>query len=352
MEKASLMATHRAQFPANPIRSISQEYYEWKVYKNPVVAGDIFLEMKDGRSVGSAVIMPRKVATLDDITLASETADTFTVPEYRGQGINTRILGVAIDWAISHGMHLVYGPPNKANYGTHIRLGYKTCDYISWAPLTKDLNPMRLAVKLIAKTILGKQAQKSFRHLSHLARVLMIQRQSKKLGQNPGGNDFTITRISRFTKEVDPFWGKPRYSFFIYRDEQYLNWRYFEHPDTFTVLAAIKGEEYLGYIALKLSNDKQTGILCDFVTVDDRLDVFLGLVCESEKVLKQKGAKRITLRCVADSTYYDALSASGYYDSGRESYNPIFIYAKTEIGKRVLENPGRWHFTFGDTDEV
>jgi len=346
------MATHRAQFPANPIRSINQEYYEWKVYKNPVMAGDIFLEMKDGSSVGSAVIMPRKVAILDDIALASETADTFTVPEYRGQGINTKILGVAIDWAISHGMHLVYGPPNKANYGTHIRLGYKTCDYISWAQLTKDLNPMRLAIKLIAKIILRKQIKKSVRYLKHLFKMLKVQRQVQQFGQDQNTNSFTIKRIDRFHHEIDPFWGKPRYSFFIYRDEQYLNWRYFEHPDTFTVLAAIKGEEYLGYIALKLSNDKQTGILCDFVTVDDRLDVFLGLVCESEKVLKQKGAKRITLRCVADSTYYDALSASGYYDPGREIYNPIFIYAKTEIGKRVLENPGRWHFTFGDTDEV
>ena len=95
--KYDLMAMHRAQFPENPIRSICQEYYEWKVYKNPVMAGDIHLEMRDGRTVGSAVVMPRKVAILDEIFLAAETADTFTLPEYRGQGINTKILGIAID---------------------------------------------------------------------------------------------------------------------------------------------------------------------------------------------------------------------------------------------------------------
>ena len=159
MEKARLMAMHRAQFPENQGRSIGQEYYEWKVYKNPAMTGDIHLEMRDGRAVGSAVVMPKKVAILDEIVLAAETADTFTLPEYRGQGINTKILGIAIDWAISHGMYLIYGPPNKANYGTHMRLGYKPCEYIMWAFLTKSLNPLWLASKLTAKIILGKQVQ-------------------------------------------------------------------------------------------------------------------------------------------------------------------------------------------------
>lgn len=352
IDKAHLMGIHRAQFPANPIRSISQEYYEWKACKNPVMAGDIFLEMKDGRSVGSAVVMPRKVAILDDVVLAAETADAFTLPECRGQGINTKILGVAIDWAISHGMHLVYGPPNEANYGTHIRLGYKPCEYINWAYLRKSLNPMWLATKLTAKIVLGKQTQKTAHHLRYLSKRLKIRRQSPKLLDNSDKHDFVVTTIDRFLHEVDPLWGKPRYSFFVYRDKQYLNWRYFDHPDPFIVLAAVQGEAYLGYAVLKLSNNKQTGILCDFVTVDDRLDVFFALVDESEKVFKQHGAKRVTLRCIADSPYYQVFNELQYYNPGPGSIHPVFVNAKTEIGKRVLENPGRWHFTFGDTDEV
>ena len=105
--------------------------------------------------------------------------------------------------------------------------------------------------------------------------------------------------IDRFSNEVDPLWGKPRYSFFVYRDKQYLNWRYFDNPDTFIVLAAVKGHDCLGYIALKMSNDKRTGILCDFVTMDDRSDVFLCLVDESENILRQHGAENIQLRCIA-----------------------------------------------------
>lgn len=216
----------------------------------------------------------------------------------------------------------------------------------------KDLHPAWIATKLIAKIVLRKQTKKSIRYLKHVFMTMKDHQHNQKFSKEQNHNDFRLERIDQFHHKVDPLWGKPRYSFFVHRDKQYLNWRYFDHPDTFTVLAAIKEKEYLGYIALKLSNDKQTGILCDFVTVNDRLDVFLRLVCESEKVLKQNGAKKITLMCVAGSTYYDTLSTLGYYDPGRENYNPIFIYAKTEIGKRILENQGRWHFTFGDTDEV
>ena len=352
MGKARLMANHRSQFPANPIRSISQEYYEWKVYKNPVMAGNIHLELKDGHTVGSAVVMPRKVAILDEVVLAAETADTFTRPEYRGQGINTKILGIAIDQAIRNGMHLIYGPPNEANYGTHIRLGYKPCEYIDWAFLTKNLNPLWLTAKLVAKIILGKQTQKSVHHLKHLSRRQKKGRQFSQHEKYFMNNNFAIVRIDRFRHDIDPLWGKPRYSFFICRDKEYLNWRYFDNPDTFIVLAATKGEAYLGYIALKLSNDKQTGIMCDFVTVDDRSDVFFALVRESEKVLKQNGTKQIMLRCIADSPYYNVFHELQYYDPGTGSIHPVFVNARTDIGRRVLQNPGKWHFTFGDTDEV
>jgi hypothetical protein len=351
MEKASLMAIHRAQFPANPIRSIGKEYYEWKVYNNPVMAGDIHLEMRDGLVVGSSTVMPRKVAILNQVILAAETGDNFTLPEYRRQGINAKALTIAKDYAIVHRIDLNYGSPNEANYRVLMKLEWKPCEYIHWAFLRKSLNPMWLAFKLIAKIILGKQVQKNFRHLKHLSRRLTTRRPMQVL-QNSRANDFAVMQIDRFTNEVDPLWGKPRYSFFIYRDKEYLNWRYFDNPDKFIVLAAFKGQDCLGYSALKLSNDKRTGILCDFVTMNDRSDVFLALVCESEKILRQNGVNSIQLRCIVDSPYYRDLNTLGYYDPGRESYSRVVIYAKTEIGKRILENPGRWHFTFGDTDEV
>ena len=101
MDKAHLMALHRAQFPANARRSISREYYEWKIYKNPVMAGYIHLEVRNGHVVGSSTLMPRRIAILDEIVLGAEWGDSFTPPEYRRQGINARALSACKDYAIS-----------------------------------------------------------------------------------------------------------------------------------------------------------------------------------------------------------------------------------------------------------
>jgi len=352
MDKARLMANHRAQFPDNQWRAIGQEYYEWKVYKNPAMVGYIYLEMRDGRSVGSSTVMPRKIAILDEIALAAETGDSFTLTEYRRQGINSKALTECHNYAISHGMYLIYGPPNKDNFQVEIKLGYKPCEYISWAFLTKSFNPLQLALKLIAKIILGKQVKESIHHLSYLFKRMTTKRKHLLSKQDSSAHDFTIMTIDRFHIEVDPLWGKPRYSFFVYRDKDYLNWRYFDNPDTYIVLAAVKGQECLGYIVSKIAKDKRRGVLCDFVAMDDRSDIFLALVRESEKVLKQKGVGSIQLRCIVDSPYYRDLVTLGYYDPGPGRYQPNNVYAKTDLGKRVLENPGKWHFTFGDTDEV
>jgi GNAT superfamily N-acetyltransferase len=351
-DKAVLMGEHRAKFPDNRMRSIGSDYYEWKIYRNPIMEGEIYLETRDSLIVGSSTAMPRKLAILDEALLGAELGDSFTRPEYRRQGINWKALKGCMDYALSHGMNVIYGPPNEANYRIHIKLGFLPCTYIDWALLTKSLKPIALSFRLFAKMMMGRDVRKSYRHLGFLVRTGTAKEAAVPRGGNGGKNGFQVLKIDQFGDTVDPLWGKPRYSFFISRDGRYLNWRYFENPDKFTVLAALKGEEYLGYVAVKTTKDNVTGIMCDFVTVDDRSDVFVGLVKKAEEILRKNGAKVINLRCIADSPYYNELRKMGYYDPGPDKYQPVLVYGGTEVGKRILETPGKWHFTYGDTDEV
>lgn len=352
MDKTLLMAEHRALFGDNKFRSISKEYYEWKICKNPAAEGHIGFEMRDGKVVGSSALMPRKVGILDEIFLAGETADSFTLPNYRKQGINSRVLKSCVDYAVSKGMNLVYGPPNRANYGLHIKMGYLPCHFAGYNFMTKSLNPPFFITKLFFKIFLLKNVHRNYQYLKYLLKNAVSKGKNIHLYENVFKDHYQITKIASFDEQVDPLWGKPRYSFFILRDSRYLNWRYFENPDEFTVLAAHKEKRCLGYIALKMSKDGRTGVLCDFITLNDRLDIFAALVSESENYFRRQGAEMIQLSCIKDSPYCQALSELGYYDHGEESYQPILIYSKTDLGRRVLETPGRWHFTLGDTDEV
>jgi GNAT superfamily N-acetyltransferase len=352
MEKALLMGQYRAAFPDNGMRSTGKNYYEWKIYKNPIMEGFIYLEERDGRIVGSSTLMPRRIAILDKVVLAAEWADSFTLPEYRRQGINSKTLIKCKDYAVAHGMDVIYGPPNEANYQVQMKLGCRAASYIGWAFLTKSLNRMGLALRLSAKIILGRDVRKNLQHLVYLARMTGSISQVGGPAQGRGENGFQIVEIDRFRNRVDPLWGEPRYSFFVVRDADYLNWRYFDNPDRFTVLAAVRDGEYLGYVALKMAKNNRTAIMCDFVSVNDRPDVFALLVGEAEKIVRRNGAEVMQLRCIADSSYYTELKKVGYYDPGPERYHRVVIYGGTELGRRILENPGKWHFTYGDTDEV
>jgi hypothetical protein len=249
-------------------------------------------------------------------------------------------------------MSVIYGPPNEANYGLHIKLGFMPVPYISWASLQKRLDPAAFTIKLIGKIFLGRDSRRNYKYLRWLMLKKPKQTGDAAKREPDTSDDFEVELIHSFDENVDPLWGKPRYSFFLRRDARYLNWRYFENPDKYNVLVAAKGEAYLGYIVTKMAKDKITGVICDFITFDDRMDVFYSLVKQAEAVLKKSGAKLIQLKCIVDSPYYETLASLGYYDPGPEGYQRVVIYGKTEMGKAILENSGKWHFTLGDTDEV
>ena len=147
-------------------------------------------------------------------------------------------------------------------------------------------------------------------------------------------------------------WGKPRYIFFNLRDKTYLNWRFFENPDTYQVMIARSGQEYLGYAVTKLSKNGKAAIICDFITVDDRLDVFQGLIEAAERRLKNTKIQNIRIRCVKGSLYHRALIELGYFEEDPDNEEPIIVYSGTGPGKKLLETPGQWFFTYADSDAV
>lgn len=353
MDKALLMGEHRASFPDNKFRSTGKEHYEWKIYKNPFMEGFIYLETRDGKVVGSSTATVKRIAILNEVFFAAELGDSFTLPEYRKQGINEKALKYCTEYAITNGINIVYGAPaTPGNYRLLVKLGLLPCFHINYTFLTKTLKPGLSILKSIAKILLCRDIRKTFKYLKYL---LKRKLQRPRLSHSHGDYDenvFCVEIINIFNKNIDEYWGNPRYSFYVIRDRRYLNWRYFSNPDKYIILAAIKNEEYMGYIVLKMSKHDKTGVICDFITLDDRRDVFLALVKKSEEILKRNGVNLVQTECIVESVYYKTLAELGYFDHGRESHQRIHIYSETQLGKRVLESSGKWHFTLGDTNEV
>jgi hypothetical protein len=218
--------------------------------------------------------------------------------------------------------------------------------------MTKHRRPFRALVRSSAKLALGRRLRPP-----DVPPSIMLRRMfSKPTGSPPraarGAESFDIAAAGAFVNEIDGLWGKPRYIFCTIRDKTYLNWRYFDNPDEYRVVVARGTGSYLGYIVTKISIDGRIGTICDFITLDDRLDVFHALIDEAEKFLGAAGVHLIQLRCAAGSPYHEALVARGYYDHGSLGSQPVIVYSGSDRGRTLLETKAPWHFTLSDCDNI
>lgn len=346
------MANFRSIFGRNPIRSIAKEYYKWKLSDNPYQRGHIYLERKDGIVVGSTTITPKRIAIFGEELLGAEIGDTFTHHDYRRQGIFSRGVTECTEYAISRGIDIIYGAPNSQSLpGYQKKLGYALCPFVKVKIMYKFMHV--LAIEEAVSRRLGRHylsklfARIYFQYLSFRSRVQesLVQEQEK---------GFDILPIDRFTMEFEGLWGSPRkdHVFFTVRDKTYLNWRFSTNPDNYMVLLATKGDDYFGCVVTKLSKRREVvvGTICDFVTHQDRLDVFYQLIREAEKRLKEAGAHYLQVRCAENSPYFQALVLSGYIVRG--AISGVIIFAGTEVGKQILETNRKWHFTIADSDNI
>jgi GNAT superfamily N-acetyltransferase len=338
------MAEFRSLFPSNGFRSALKEYYDWKILKNPFKQGLIMLERnQQGMVIGSGTLTPKNALIGGKEMIIGEKGDAFTHPDYRRQGISSKIFSSLRDIAISQGIDVIFAIPNSQSLPMSTnKLGDLPCSFINWKLLTKRL----LSFPSLAKHMARQIAQRKYEP----ADMKMLRRSFSRRNRIKSKESLDLVTVESISKEIDGIWGSPRYVFFTIRDRTYLNWRYFQNPDEYKVIVAENGSKYLGYVVTKNSKDGKTGIICDFITMDDRLDVFGVLLEKAEKDLKKAGAQTIYLRCVDNSPYYNALVDQGYYDHGIEARKHLIIFGGTECGKMLLETDGKWHFTLSDTD--
>jgi len=347
------MSKFRALFGTNELRSTSAEYYEWKILQNPYGQGNIYLERADGVVAGSATLTPKKVSMWGDEILAAEIGDTFTRPEFRRRGIFSRGVRACTQFGISRNIKLIYGTPNSQSLpGYQSKLDYPPCPFITLSYLTKHRQTLVPLMRSTAKLVLRGKLSPPDVPPSTILRQTFSRTARSRPGAPRRDESFEIVAADTVPDDINGLWGTPRYIFCTVRDKTYLEWRYFKHPDTYQVLLCKEGDAYLGYVVTKVSNSRKLGTICDFLTRDDRVDVFRALIGEAENVLADAGVHLIQLRCVAGSPYHQALLGHGYHDHGSGGWQPVIIYAGSEYGRTLLETDARWHFTLSDSDNI
>jgi GNAT superfamily N-acetyltransferase len=98
-----------------------ETHHHWKFDDNPAGPQVLAVAEHEGRIVGQYALWPMRLTVGRETVLAAQSLDTMTHPDYRGQGMFTRLAKEAMGYAAERGVEVLYGFPNAASYPGFVR---------------------------------------------------------------------------------------------------------------------------------------------------------------------------------------------------------------------------------------
>ena len=148
---------------------ISLKHWEWKYLKNPLEVADpqVIVAEQDGQIIGARPLMLSEIWVNNEKVLAVQPSDTMVHPEYRRQGILSRMNQFAIGHSRQSGYTLFYNFPNSNSSPAYTKSGWRKVSPTE--TLLKITNPLKLASYKFPGRLAGKAFEYlcSIRHHHH-----------------------------------------------------------------------------------------------------------------------------------------------------------------------------------------
>ena len=100
------------------------KWWHWQYKEIPFDSARIWLADHDGKIVGQYPLIPLRFKAEDKLMTAYLSLDVMTHPEYRYQGMFSRLESRALKEAGKDGIPIAIGFPNDASYPGHVKSGY------------------------------------------------------------------------------------------------------------------------------------------------------------------------------------------------------------------------------------
>jgi predicted N-acetyltransferase YhbS len=98
-----------------------ESHHHWKFDNNPAGPQILAIAEDRGRIVGQYALWPMRLTVGRETVSAAQSLDTMTHPDYRGQGMFTRLAREAMEYAKDKDVEVLYGFPNAASYPGFVR---------------------------------------------------------------------------------------------------------------------------------------------------------------------------------------------------------------------------------------
>lgn len=332
--------------------SWSEEFVEWKYFRNP--AGRVYSRCAEleGKPVGFYGNSPVRLKLGDQVTTGAQAVDAMVAPEVRRQGVFAELARQTYRQMDEAGVALTYAFPNPIT-----RKGF--VERLAWTDVGEAPRYMKLLDTSSFSKAGGRRGLKVWVYWVALEALRLVIPK----GVADIGRGIQIQEMIDFDERFDRLWQQVAETFpvAVVRDTLYLTRRYIQNPlQHYVILAAERDASLAGYAVLSL-RDVDDGViaLAELLVLPGDGQAGLALLAEVTTRARQLGCNQLQCWMLPHHTFYvDLLKRSGFvfwprrYLPGMLHYTTPFII-RPKPGSTLSPDPTclqNWFLTMGDHD--
>ena len=322
------------------IRSQSAEYYRWMYFKNPAGNASVFCAKHNGKIVSSFAMAPKKIQVGDKVVNGGKTMDMFTHPNYQGMGLMSRLGNMVFEDAKKRGIEFWYVTPSLNSYPIFMKKwGY--VEKFELLFLVKIINSAEIIKSYTKSNFIKKMCDGVYDSTKKIIKILRVSSQK-----------YEIEELKQFDHETDSLWEQSRKPgcLSLSRESKYMNWRYFENPDDYRVLAFRKNGNMCGLVVIKITLRKGlfVGEIVDFFCLPQIKSIFQDMITSIANELSQKCCALLQTWVFENSWMESDMKKVGLKIKRRK----LKILMSPESPYPEIYNKDLWFFTQGDGNDI
>lgn len=318
------------------------EKIDWQFLKNPINKQFVDIAVQKNKNEAAAIyaISPVKLKLENNVFIGSQSLDTMTDKNYRGQGLFIKLANSVYKKAQEGNVKLVYGFPNgNSIYGFKKKLKWQVLD----------------PVPFLIKPLKTKYFTKRFPFLT------LIPNLSLSFSKFKPSKAYKLDFKNEFPMEVNNIWKifSKDILVAVNRDKEYLDWRYITKPnEVYKILHCFSNTgEYLGFIVytIKGKHGGKIGYIMELIYDLSNPFAAKQLLGKAISEIKQQNADCILSWCLEHSPNYKIFKGKNFFKMP-EKLRPIELHfgarAFDEKLNDLVLNRKNWYLSYSDSDTV
>lgn len=355
-----ILACRRVTFAGEDLDKADAGYWRWEFVQNHAGPARLFVAVDEGRAAGDRIVghyavIPQRFVLDQQVLPGSIVVDVMTHPEYRFQGMFTRLGSYALEQCEGDGdLEFTTGYPiREAVIPGHLKVGWRIRFLIGTYVMPLAMGPLlRARLPWLAKVpglaaVLGAVPGLALRwwgrwRLGRGDQNVRIERQER----------VDAGRLATFWQQVRE--NPPAGCLLQERTAEYLAWRFDGNPNRQYLfhLATDPNGVVQGYVVSRKAPllDVQAMTVVDACLLPGASELVLRrLLADVRERALEVGSPMVAMMVTQPNPYLPAPGRLGFLAA---PYRFSFITRPLAPGGRSEQDTLRWHLMWGDTDDV